>query len=373
MAKRTGEDEVHRIHRELEQGKVAPVYLFYGAEDFLVAQALEAVQSHVLAGIPVDFNFDQYHGTDCDPRAVVESADMLPMMAERRLVVLREAFALKPSGLRRLVDYLASPSPTTVLVMTAGQIPKTRKPEDTGDVARAQAETQAETAEKGATVQDLVKAARKAGRVVEFRTYYEHNVGTWIRGEVARRGKTIDRTTITFLIDMVGTNLRELHAELNKVCTFVGERKAITLDDVQQIISDVKADDIFAFTNAVGEKNADVALLHLRKLFESAVGSGFGASGRVVSMLHRHYLQLYQAKRMLAEGVAPREIAKRLGVKSSIAWKWEKRELEQARAMSEQQLLDALRRLYDTSLALRTSRVPADIRIEALILQLCAR
>ncbi len=371
MAKPTGEDEIHRIHRELKRGNIQPVYLFYGAEDFLVSQALEAVQRTVLEGIPADFNFDQYHGADCEAKDVVESANMLPMMARRRLVVLRDAFAVKPSGLKRLVDYLASPSPTTALVMTAGEPPKARKPDDSAEPAGPEAEGSmpgAEAGGKGATIRALIKAARKVGQVVEFRTYYENNVGAWIRGEVARRGKTIDRSTITFLIDMAGTNLRELHAELSKVCTFIGERKAITLDDVQQIISDVKADDIFAFTNAVGEKNPDVALLHLRKLFESG-----GGPGRVISMLRRHYLQLYQARRLLDEHLPPKEIAKRVGVKSSIAWKWEKRELVQARSMSEGQILDTLRILFDTALSLRTSKVPANLRLEALVLRLCAR
>ncbi len=383
MAKKKAGDELHRIHQELKGGEVYPVYLLYGAEGFVVSQAMEAVQRHVLEGIPVDFNFDQFHGKDCEPERVVDAAMMLPTMARRRLVLLRDAFDLKPAGLKALVDYVKRPSPTSVLLMTAGEVPRRRGAEEggsggkedgaaTGAMApdRGGREDAGKTAAK-ATIAQLIRASRKTGRVVEFRTYYERDVMGWIRGEIARRGKTIDGRTITCLIDMVGRNLGELHAELAKVCLFVGERKAITLDDLQEVVSDVKPDDIWAFTNAVGAKKAGEALLHLKKMTDGA--SGAAVQGRLISTLHRHFVHLYRAKKLDEEGVPYAEVAKRLDVRSNIVWLWKDREWQQAKRLSNDDILEALKALYQASLALRTSKTPAEVQLEALILRLCRR
>ncbi len=359
MARKSKGYELDKFYRELKEGKLSPVYLFYGVESFLTSQAVAAVQKQVLHGIPVDFNFDQFYGKECDPQQVVDSAMTLPMMAPRRLVVLKEAFDLKARGFKLLLDYLRRPAETTVLLMEAGPLPR-RKVTDGSGADRGKVGPRA-----------VVEAARKVGTVLEIPKYWEKETRAWIRGEVTRLGKTIDGRSVTYLLDMVGENLRELHSELGKVALFVGERKAITLADVEAVVSDVSAEDIYGLANAIGARDTDTALTQLGKLLES--GSGDRVAGQILRTVRRHYLGILETQVLLREGLPTQEIARRRRIRNTVVWRWEKQELAWARRMTRQEVLDGLRTVFDVSLSLRTSRTPASLQLEAMVLRLCRR
>lgn len=120
-------EELDFLYQELKKGRIQPLYLFYGEEEFLISKAMEVVQKTVLKGIPVDFNFNQYYAKECDVQRVVEAANTLPMMAQRRLVLLRDVQDIKEAGLDKLAKYAEKPSPSTVLLMVGSKIDARRK------------------------------------------------------------------------------------------------------------------------------------------------------------------------------------------------------------------------------------------------------
>ena len=105
--------------RSLAKGDPAPAYYFHGPEDLLKDESLRALLDRVLDPALRDFNLDQRGAAQLDADALFGLCTTLPMMAERRVVVLREVEALKrkPKVRAALLDYLGRPAPDTVLVL----------------------------------------------------------------------------------------------------------------------------------------------------------------------------------------------------------------------------------------------------------------
>ena len=110
------------LFRSLSKGEVARVYYLYGSEDVLKDEALHSILDRALDPAMRDFNLDQRSAGQLDPGEVHALCNTLPMMAERRLVVLREveAWKRKTKGRSEFLRYLERPSPDTVVVLVQG-------------------------------------------------------------------------------------------------------------------------------------------------------------------------------------------------------------------------------------------------------------
>src|ERR671911_663384 len=108
--------------RSLPKGEPARAYYFHGPEDLLKDEALRAILDRTLDPSLRDFNLDQRSAGELDADSLFALCTTLPMMAERRVVVLREVEALKrkPKARSALLEYLGRPAPDTVLVLIQG-------------------------------------------------------------------------------------------------------------------------------------------------------------------------------------------------------------------------------------------------------------
>lgn len=328
-----------RMKQELEEGQVLPAYLLHGDEELLLSEALEAIRTATLGKGPASFNLTSYQGAAANIRSLVEVAMTLPMMGPRRLIVLRDAHQVKDAELAKLKAYLEKPSPTTTVVALAER-------------------------QKGSS--GLKGMFNKGGLVLELRSLYESELPTFIQAEVRRLKKTVAPEGVRYLEEMVGGNLREIRSELQKVSLFVGDRSAITVKDLEQVISDVSLDSLFEFAGAVGQGDIKESLLQLEKLTTS------GQKPIVIlAQLQRHFRQLAQAREQLQDLRLPEdEVAISMGTPPSMVWRWKKEFLPQVRNRSEKSLLKALARLHQAQLDLRTSR-PTERLIGQVVLELC--
>jgi DNA polymerase-3 subunit delta len=108
--------------RSLPKGELAPVYYLYGPEDVLKDEAVRAILDRALDPALRDFNLDQRSAGQLDPEAVFSLCTTLPMMAERRAVVLREveSWKRKPKTRAAFLRYLEHPAPETVVILVQG-------------------------------------------------------------------------------------------------------------------------------------------------------------------------------------------------------------------------------------------------------------
>lgn len=180
------------LHRALKQGDVAPVYLLVGPEDLLKDEAIDRILGRVLDPSLRDFNLDVRSAAGLDADAVESLLDTLPMLAERRVVVLRDVDAWQARARARtaLLKWLARPSASTVLVMTQG-------------------------ADEPAADKEF--AARAT--VVQCDTLSPEHAARWAAREATRLGVALDPAAAALLVRVVGAELAFLRAELAKVAS----------------------------------------------------------------------------------------------------------------------------------------------------------
>ncbi|MFM7203064.1 MAG: DNA polymerase III subunit delta [Myxococcota bacterium] len=336
--------ELDTLNQQLKKGQVYPLYLLYGEEEFQRSRAMERLQQHVLKGIPVDFNFNQFYAKEVEIQRVLDTANLYPMMAPRRLVILRNVEELKEGALDKLSKYTEKPSPTTVFVMVGEKVDGRKK---------------------------FVQQTKKQGLALEFKTLYDRQLKGWLKVEVRELNKTMAEDVLTAFIDLVGDNLRELHSELQKVSLYVGNRGSITLDDLKAVISDVSLDDVFDLSDAIGAKDAGRAVMQLRRMYDMDPETH---AQKLIPPLYRYLTQLYRARLAMQHGTSPAELKPLMlsaGVNERMYWKWEKETLPLVQKRSLAELERQVRRIYEAQVELRTRRAPDEVQLEALLLDLC--
>jgi len=181
------------LRTALETGGFDPVYVFHGADDHLKDEWVRLVMAHAVDESTRDFNCDVLRGADLEVSALSAALEALPMLAARRLVVLRDPGAMKKPLRERLERYLAKPAPEVVLLLV---VPST------------------------ATKLDPWLA--KAGSVYEFRELEGEELAKWIAKEAKERcGVAITAGAVDRLASYTGSDLPMLAGELRKLAAYV--------------------------------------------------------------------------------------------------------------------------------------------------------
>jgi len=191
-----------QFRREIGKGQAAPAYFFTGAETQLKREAIDALVATVPAGVR-DFNVQVFHAFESEMADVLTAARTLPFTGKRRVVVLRdvEKMRLDQAGRGELLgEYLSSPSPETVLIVT------------TEDEAKAKA---------------LGKQCGDAWVAVVFNPLKGALLAAAVQAEVARLGCSIDAAAMAELIEVTGEDQAQICNELAKLRLAVGAGGAI--------------------------------------------------------------------------------------------------------------------------------------------------
>ncbi len=198
--------------KALEAGKLAPAYYFLGAENVLKDEATTALLDKVLDPGLRDFNLDVRSAQQLEPEDVLSLCTTLPMMADHRVVVVRdvEAWKRKTRGKQAMLQYLEKPIPETVLVLIQGAAtePKDDKPDT-----------------------DLADHAY----TVEFAELTTEEAGRWLAREARILGIVFAPGAEQHLLKTVGTDLGALRSELQKLHGLADEGP-VTLDRLGALI-----------------------------------------------------------------------------------------------------------------------------------------
>ncbi|HKA89917.1 MAG TPA: DNA polymerase III subunit delta [Haliangiales bacterium] len=266
----------------IRRGEIDPVYVVVGSDPLLHQRVVGALAAALVPEASRAFNFDQLEAKPAGAQAIVNAARTLPMMGGRRLVVARDFDALPVDGLAALAAYLEAPSAASVLVLQA---------------------------QRGDGRMKLVQLAKKKGWYHELAA--PRQLVPWIQEEAKARGVRLAGDAARRLADVVGGDLSRLSSALEQLSLYVGDERAISAADVDELIAETREHTVFELANAVGEGKEERALRAVAKLFdqrESAVG--------VAMMLARHVRQL-AAVRELLDARAPRaDIPRLAGVPS---------------------------------------------------------
>jgi len=316
-------------------GRIPPRLLLHGEEGYLVEQAARLVIAAAVPPADRDFNLTVVHGRDLKGQVLFDQARTLPVFAQHRLVVIRNVHEAPADELEAFAAFLDDPVPETLLLATAAGIDKRRK---------------------------FFQKFAQCGEVIEFRRLYENQLPQFIRERARELGRNFTGPALKLFSLRVGTNLAEVVGELEKLVSYVGDGEFIEEADVAAVVSDTRAESVFALTDALGNGDCATALRLLNRLLDD------GQPPLVIlAMLTRHFRQLWKGRELLAQGVAQKELPRRIGVNPYFLSGL----LAQARRCSDLQLRTAFPRFLEVDLALKSAGDPR-AHLERLVLDLCA-
>lgn len=217
------------IMQDLKARRYAPVYYLMGDEPYYIDKIADYLADNVLRDDERDFNMSVMFGSDVNGAQVADAARQYPMMAERILIIVKEAQLLKQT--EALERYLEKPSPQTILVMV----------HKNGSIDRRR---------------NMAKLIEKVGIVYESKKIKERDLVPFIENQIKMEKATIDPKSAQIIADSVGSDLSRLMSELKKLVLALSENdRRVTPELVEQQIGVSKDFNSFELKDAVVNRN----------------------------------------------------------------------------------------------------------------------
>ncbi len=322
---------------ELADESPGVLYGVFGEESFQVSQGLAVFLAAPAFSQNPSLNVENFHAGDTPPGRVLESAQTLPFLGPRRLVLVQEIDLYKTPQLNEFTAYLADPAPSTCLVFAGTKLNKTTR---------------------------FAKALSKAGKVHVYKRMYPRQLLPWLGQRAQARGKNLEGPAAERLAELGGLGLGALDSELEKLSLFVGKKESIAKDDVRQVMGRGRLYGIFDFTDALAANDLARGLTaydQLDALGEPAV--------KVLAMVTRLFRQLLEVRAVLDSGGGQREVQQALRTPPSATSTL----LKRASKESADQLSGHLEEILRTDMALKSSPGSNRVIMERLIMNLCGK
>lgn len=227
------------IVKEIEAGKFRPIYFLMGEETYFIDSITKLIEQKALTEEEKSFNQTVLYGRDTDVATVVGEAKRYPMMAERVVIIVKEAQQLKK--LEELENYVQNPQPSTVLVIAHKYktLDKRKK---------------------------LYKLLSNGHVLMESKKLYDNQVPDWIGQRLHEKGYKINMKAQILLAESLGTDLGRIENELKKLELVVPKGGSIDEVVVEENIGISKDYNNFELIKALGEQNFAKAMT-IQKFF----------------------------------------------------------------------------------------------------------
>lgn len=258
-------DEAIQIVSDIRKGIIKPIYFLFGEEAYFIDKISDYIGKTVLTEEEKGFNQMVLYGKDVTVDDIVGNAKRYPMMAERQVVIVKEAQHLSRS-IEQLVAYAENPQPTTVLVICYKykKLDKRKK---------------------------LYKVVQKSGVLFESKKLYENQVSEWLRRTLISSGYTISHKASILLVEYLGTDLSRINNELEKLKLALPQQTEITPKHIEEHIGISKDYNNFELKKAIGQRNVLKAAKIITYFAQNPKDNPFVLT---VTLLHSFFTQLLQ-------------------------------------------------------------------------------
>lgn len=319
-----------QINEDIKNNNFKQAYLLYGEERYLRRQYRQRLQK-ALCGEDDTMNTHFYEGKDISIGEIVDLAETLPFLAERRVIFISNSGLFKSGG-EKMAEYLAAPNDTTFFVFNESEVDKRCK---------------------------LYKTVQSKGHAAEFAIQDENTLKRWAAGVLAKEGKKVTENTIQLLLTKTGTDMDNIQMELEKLICYCLDREVITDADVEAVCTTRISNHIFDMINAIADKRRRQALelyYDLLALKEPPM--------RILYLIARQCNLLLQARELKSKGYDNRTVGSKLGVPPFIAGKY----LTQASRFSAAVLRRAVKQCVEAEEAVKSGRMNDIMSVEILIM-----
>ena len=321
---------MQRIQDDIKQNNFQPVYLLYGEERYLKKQYTDRLRK-ALCPEGDQMNSHFYSGKDTPVNEIIDLAETMPFLAERRVIFISDSGLFKSGG-EKMAEYLTAPSETTCFIFTESDVDKRSK---------------------------LYKAVQAKGYVAEFTVQDEQTLKRWIAGTLGKEGKKITENTVQLFLQKTGTDMENIQMELEKLICYCMDREIVTSEDVETICTNRISNHIFDMINAIADGKTRQALqlyYDLLALKEPPM--------RILFLIARQCNLLLQVKEMRSRGYDNKAIAPKIGVPPFIAGKY----VTQAGRFKTSVLRAAVEQCVEAEAAVKSGRMNDMMSVEVLIL-----
>lgn len=221
-------NEVNQIVSEIKNNRLKPIYFLTGEEPYYIDKISGYIEENVLEKSEKGFNQTVVYGRDVSVDEIVSTAKRFPMMAEKQVIIVKEAQDLSRT-IEKLTPYASNPQTSTVLVINY----KYKK------IDKRKA---------------LYKAILRQGLLYESKRLYENQVPDWIQRVLIGKKYQIAPKSAQMLVDFLGTDLSKISNELEKLTSILPSQVLITPEHIEANIGISKDFNNFELRKAIGEK-----------------------------------------------------------------------------------------------------------------------
>jgi len=219
---------VEKVLSELKKRQFKPVYWLEGEEEYFIDQVIYFAEHQLLTEAEAGFNLTIFYGRDAAWTDVVNTCRKYPMFSDLQVVILKEAQDMK--GIEKLESYLEKPLSSTVFFVAY----KNKKLD-------------------GRT--KMAKLVKEKAVLIQSKKLYDNELPEWTTSLVKSKGFNIQNKALFLLIDHIGNDLSRLNNEIDKLSLNLGDRKAITDDDIETFVGVSKEFNVFELQQAIAAKD----------------------------------------------------------------------------------------------------------------------
>ncbi|NIO48543.1 MAG: DNA polymerase III subunit delta [Candidatus Aminicenantes bacterium] len=265
--------------KEIKEENLVPCYFFYGEETFLAWEFANELKEALISPDIQDYGVERFNLEDNSWAEVIDSARALPIFISPWRIIVVEVPKGKKENLSSgeesiLKDYFSSPpSKTVIIIVFSGKIKKNTS---------------------------LFKFFSSISSAVvslkELKYLKEKALYAWMDKKFLTQGKTAELEAKIKLQELVGNDLRRVSNEIEKLITFVGEKKVIELDDVNQVSGWVKTFFEWEIADSLGKADFERSLIVLNNLFKEGVKPEY-----ILGSMAKFFRDIFLAKLLLKE------------------------------------------------------------------------
>ncbi|WP_144934056.1 DNA polymerase III subunit delta [Paenibacillus sp. 32O-W] len=332
------------IVKEIEQGKLMPVYVCYGPEAFRRREFIRFMLGKLVEPEHEEFAVTRYDLNETPLDVVLDDSETVPFLVPKKVIIAENAQFLTGAKenskvehrLERLTEYLKNPVDYTVLILIVD-------------------------AEKLDERKKLVKALKERKCLLAFQTLTAEELADWAARRANRLGMTFGSGALEKFLLYGGTDLQSLAMELDKLSLYVGSGGEVTADLVEQMVARTTEQNVFILIDELVKMNTGKALEILQDLYKQKE-----EPIKIVALMARQYRLIAQVKELVQTGYSHQQIAGAVGAHPYAV----KLAAEQARKYDVNRLNRILSRLADLDYQMKSGQIDKSFGLELLLLNM---
>lgn len=320
-----------QLNQDIESQYFRRCYLIYGDEAYLRLQNRDKLVK-AMGGGASSMNFTKYEGDDCNPAAIIDMAETMPFLSDKRVILVENSGFFK-AGCPELAEYLKEPSETTYFIFIEKEVDKRK---------------------------DIYKVVSKTGFEMCCDVQDEDTLKRWIASRLRAEGKNISPRTLAFFLERVGTDMSNISTELEKLVCYCMDKSEVTEEDIDAVCANWLTSRIFAMMDAIVEKKKKRAI----ELYYDLLALK-EPPAKILALITRQFNLILQIKELEERRMDRGNIASAVKLQPFLVGKY----AGWAKGYSYKQLRDTLELCASNDEAVKTGNLDYVISVEMVIIK----